>query len=457
MADRATMHIEAFKRVNGDRYDYSGFTEENRTVRCRIHGEFRITAANHLAGVQCRQCSNVTRRRKRRRELIPKLKSWLPKDHELIWVSKDARRFAMECANGVTERGTGKPRGEFIICTRCREAERPMKPQQQKPKAPSKPATRERHELLSKNHRASCGGRYRYGEFNESLAHNEFEVICRIHGSFIGGGRSKQKHCPSCRETRFHRHRVQRLVERWNELKQPQLALVSFEYPKAVVKCSLHERTELVWVSNIKPHSLICSLCIGEARRKRARADLLRKFKAAHGDRYDYSQVEYKGADVKVTIICREHGPWEALPGNHYQGSGCWKCFSGVSSKPERDWMAAIGKKLRQKQSPTARVLGRKRGVCEADATFRNVVVEFDGVYWHSREESKEKDEHKNRLLREAGYHVIRLRNLLPPVKGAHCFTVTEEPDDETVTEVAELIRRLQKQPVSRTSTRRSS
>ena len=449
MVDRTAMRIEAFKRVNGDRYDYSGFTEENRTVRCRIHGEFRVAVANHLAGVQCRQCSKVTRRRKKRREFIPKLKSWLPKGHELIWVSKDARRFAMECKNGVTERVAGKPRGEFIICTRCREAARPVKPQRQKQRAPSKPATLERHQLLLKNHREACGERYLYGEFNEHLAHNELEVICRIHGRFIAGGRSKQKHCPSCRETRFHRQRVQRLVERWSKLKQPQLTLVSFEQEKVGVRCSLHEQTEFVLVGNIRPHSLICGLCIGDAKRQKARDDLLRKFKVAHGDRYDYSQVEYKGADAKVIIICREHGPWETLPGNHYQGSGCWKCFSGVSSKPERDWMVAIGKKLRQKQSPTARVPGRKRGVCEADATFHNVVVEFDGVYWHSREESKAKDEYKNRLLREAGYHVIRLRNLLPPVEGAHCFTVVEEPDDETVTAVAELIRKLQKQPVS--------
>lgn len=452
----AKSDIAAFKRVNGERYDYSGYNLKTRLVRCRLHGEFKITAANHLAGVQCRECSKVTRRRRRRRELIPKLRSWLPEGHELVWVSKDSKRFAMECKNGVTERGASKPRGEFIICTRCREAERPTKPQRQQKRTPSKPATLEEHQLLSKRHRESCGERYLYGEFNESLAHNEFEVICRIHGAFIAGGYSK-KHCPSCSETRSRRQWMQRLIERWGELKQPHLSLVGLNYPKVVVRCSLHSRTEVVWVNNIKPHSLICNLCIGEAKRKRASADLLRKFKAAHGERYDYSQVDYRGANVKVIIICREHGPWETLPGNHYQGSGCWKCFSGASSKPERDWMAAIGKKLGQKQSPTARVPGRKGGLCEADATFRNVVVEFDGVYWHSREGSKAKDEYKNRKLREAGYHVIRLRHMIPPVKGAHCFTVTEEPDTEIVAEVAELIRKLQKQPVSPKSPRRPS
>lgn len=44
----------------------------------------------------------------------------------------------------------------------------------------------------------------------------------------------------------------------------------------------------------------------------------------------------------------------------------------------------------------------------------------------------------------DAGYHVIRLRNMLPPVAGALCFTVAEDPDPETVTRVVELVRELQ-------------
>lgn len=49
---------------------------------------------------------------------------------------------------------------------------------------------------------------------------------------------------------------------------------------------------------------------------------------AFHGDRYDYSQVDYVNGTTKVTLICLEHGPWDCLPTNHIgpPKSGCPEC-----------------------------------------------------------------------------------------------------------------------------------
>lgn len=47
---------------------------------------------------------------------------------------------------------------------------------------------------------------------------------------------------------------------------------------------------------------------------------------AKHGDRYDYSCVKYAGNRIKVEIICREHGPFWQDPLNHINGSGCPAC-----------------------------------------------------------------------------------------------------------------------------------
>lgn len=54
--------------------------------------------------------------------------------------------------------------------------------------------------------------------------------------------------------------------------------------------------------------------------------EILSKFKAKHGDRYDYSKVKYVSANQKVTIICSEHGEFEAYPIKHYRGSNCPSC-----------------------------------------------------------------------------------------------------------------------------------
>lgn len=50
--------------------------------------------------------------------------------------------------------------------------------------------------------------------------------------------------------------------------------------------------------------------------------------KAVHGDKYDYSLVEYKNANTKVKIICSEHGAFEQLASNHLRGQTCKKCSS---------------------------------------------------------------------------------------------------------------------------------
>ncbi len=54
--------------------------------------------------------------------------------------------------------------------------------------------------------------------------------------------------------------------------------------------------------------------------------EFIEKAKQVHGDKYDYSKVEYKGANDKVCIICPEHGEFWQTPSNHVRGQHCPKC-----------------------------------------------------------------------------------------------------------------------------------
>ena len=45
-----------------------------------------------------------------------------------------------------------------------------------------------------------------------------------------------------------------------------------------------------------------------------------------HGDRYDYSKVNYINNRTKVCIICPEHGEFQQTPDKHLRGQGCPKC-----------------------------------------------------------------------------------------------------------------------------------
>lgn len=48
--------------------------------------------------------------------------------------------------------------------------------------------------------------------------------------------------------------------------------------------------------------------------------------KKIHGNKYDYSLVEYKNNSTKVKIICPKHGIFEQKPDAHIQNNGCYMC-----------------------------------------------------------------------------------------------------------------------------------
>jgi len=53
----------------------------------------------------------------------------------------------------------------------------------------------------------------------------------------------------------------------------------------------------------------------------------IKKSKEIHGDKYDYSLVNYKNAKTKVKIICPYHGEFLQNPNDHlYKKRGCIKC-----------------------------------------------------------------------------------------------------------------------------------
>lgn len=52
----------------------------------------------------------------------------------------------------------------------------------------------------------------------------------------------------------------------------------------------------------------------------------IEKVKVVHNNLYDYSLVNYVDSKTKVKIICKKHGVFEQLSGNHLFGRGCPGC-----------------------------------------------------------------------------------------------------------------------------------
>ncbi len=57
-----------------------------------------------------------------------------------------------------------------------------------------------------------------------------------------------------------------------------------------------------------------CPTCSGK--NKVTNELFIEKARKIHGDKYDYSQIDYKTAQTKIKIICKEHGEFIQMPLN---------------------------------------------------------------------------------------------------------------------------------------------
>jgi len=66
--------------------------------------------------------------------------------------------------------------------------------------------------------------------------------------------------------------------------------------------------------------------------------DFIIDAKKIHGDKYDYSLVDYKNCKERIKIICSIHGDFEQTPDGHLTGRGCFKC-SGTIKRTKNEFI----------------------------------------------------------------------------------------------------------------------
>ena len=84
-----------------------------------------------------------------------------------------------------------------------------------------------------------------------------------------------------------------------------------------------------------------CQICSQNNKKRKIYTtdDFIEKAREIHGNKYDYSKVNYVDSKTKVCIICPEHGEFWQTPPSHLSGKGCNKC-----SKPVYDTESFIKK-----------------------------------------------------------------------------------------------------------------
>ncbi len=60
--------------------------------------------------------------------------------------------------------------------------------------------------------------------------------------------------------------------------------------------------------------------------------EFITKAKGVHGDKYDYSKVQYINAKTKIIIGCKTHEEFNQIPSDHLRGHGCSKCAFKINA-----------------------------------------------------------------------------------------------------------------------------
>lgn len=181
-------------------------------------------------------------------------------------------------------------------------------------------------------------GRYDYSKSIYKNAVTEICIICPQHGEFwqsphshLSGKGCKKCGVEKCREAKLH-NTVQ-FIQKAKEIHGDKYDYSNVEYISANKKVCIicPEHGEFWQTPNKHLCKRGCSKCgkeNGIKLRTKTTQEFIRCARKKYGDLYDYSQVEYVKAKLKVNVICKKHGVYQVSPDNHLMGKGCPKCKS---------------------------------------------------------------------------------------------------------------------------------
>lgn len=227
--------------------------------------------------------------------------------------------------------------------------------------------------------------------------------------------------CPYCKGTR------EDWGNEWLEKKGKQIhgdkydySLVDYKGTDEKVAIICHEKDE--WgdehgIFYVTPHAHVGSMKSGcpkcSQKHKPTTEEFIKKARLVHGDKYDYSKVEYVRALSPVIITCPEHGDFSQKPNGHLCGQGCPHC---QQSHIERElWQLFEEKGIEFKREYTPEWV--KPLHIDFYLPEYNVAIECQGlqhykpVKYYGGEEGlkarQERDERKLRLCEENGVRLL--------------------------------------------------
>lgn len=250
--------------------------------------------------------------------------------------------------------------------------------------------TRTKEELLAL-YKSTHGEFYDYSLLDlDHKINGKVRIICPEHGEFL---QSHNDHirvgCPKCGYQKVKTKLSKVLVQGMADLESKFGHLFDFSnanYKNSSSPLDLKCKRHNIFFRNTAYHIVRgagCPECKKEKvsnKKKLGTEEFINRSIDKHGDRYDYSLVEYKTLIDKVEITCPKHGSFYQKPREHLRGHGCPICASTTVSVVSQKWLDSFGVKLIREHR-----INHEFGYYSVDGydPETNTVYEFYGDYWH--------------------------------------------------------------------------
>lgn len=250
----------------------------------------------------------------------------------------------------------------------------------------------ERKNAFIQKARQIHGDKYDYSKVDYKTNKIPVVIICHEkdefgeeHGEFLQapGDHLKGYGCSKCSG------KYKPTTEEW--IKKAMKIHPEFDYSKVIYKdnktpvtiiCKKHHEEFTIIPTNFIKDKINCPKCRAEYRRNlyaKSTEQFIEDARKIHGDKYDYSKVNYTNNKTNITIVCPEHGEFQQTPETHLEGCGCRKCTLKTQTKiynilkqifPNEEILFEVGKE-------TVNWIGELR----FDIYFPkyNIAVEYDG------------------------------------------------------------------------------
>jgi hypothetical protein len=389
--------IEKARKIHGNKYDYSKVIYINNKAKiniiCPEHGVFEQTPDKHINRKQgCPKCSNNYKLT---------IDDFIKKSKEIHGDKYDYSQVLYINNNSNVK----------IICPIHGIFEQVAKIHMNGSNCPMCYGRNKKNDdiinILSKKH----NNKYDYSLVNYINPQTPIKIICPKHGIFEQTFNThKNGHeCPKC-------HGLNKTNEEYiNEAKEIHgnkydYSLVNYidSTTKIDIICLLHGTFNQMPSAHLQGQG--CPKCKGLSiteKKTKTTEEFINAAKEIHGDKYDYSNINYTNCKDKILINCPEHGEFQQVPDSHLQGCGCPKC-SLKYDKVENELKEFI-------TSLNIEIIENSKKIIpplELDIYIpsKNIAIEYNGLYWHS-EINKPSNYHLNKtnLCQERGIQLIHI------------------------------------------------